>query len=204
MNIKSKILIFSGLAFIIVLVVFYHFQHFFRQYHIPTNSNEPALPVNSTIWASSFKDYDRYDFVIFEQSDTTYYVFRLIGLPGETITFKNDVTYVNGRNVDSLLTLKHAYLVDRSEIENPQYGYNISHFPINDSTYVKFMIDSIALKRNYKKWKNPSDLNKIDQTIKLGDDEIYVMGDNRDNAMDSREIGPVKTNKIVSVVLNKR
>ena len=33
--------------------------------------------------------------------------------------------------------------------------------------------------------------------IKLGDDEYFVVGDNRNNSMDSREFGPVKYESIL-------
>ena len=40
----------------------------------------------------------------------------------------------------------------------------------------------------------------IDRTL-LADDEVYVLGDNRDNSIDSREFGPLTLDRVVGTVL---
>ena len=47
-------------------------------------------------------DPQRYDIVIFKYPDDEkqYYVKRIVGLPGETLSFKNGYTYVNGEKLD--------------------------------------------------------------------------------------------------------
>ncbi|KRM21966.1 signal peptidase I [Latilactobacillus graminis] len=41
----------------------------------------------------------RFDIVVFKRSDHVTYVKRVIGLPGETVAYRNDRLYVNGRYV---------------------------------------------------------------------------------------------------------
>ncbi len=42
----------------------------------------------------------RFDVVVFTRADQTTYVKRVIGLPGETVAYRNDQLYINGRHVD--------------------------------------------------------------------------------------------------------
>lgn len=44
-------------------------------------------------------DPERFDVIVFEQSEGVNYVKRVIGLPGETVQIKNEKIYVNGRAV---------------------------------------------------------------------------------------------------------
>ena len=51
-----------------------------------------------------FKDPERFDIVIFpgpedESGNSEYYIKRIIGLPGETVDFKNDRVMINGKEL---------------------------------------------------------------------------------------------------------
>ncbi|ERK60004.1 signal peptidase I [Gemella bergeri ATCC 700627] len=46
------------------------------------------------------KNYKRGDEVVFHANETDDYIKRIIGVPGDTIEYKNDVLYVNGQKVD--------------------------------------------------------------------------------------------------------
>ena len=104
-----------------------------------------------------FREPERFDIVVFppyqtEEEKDTFYIKRVIGLPGETVRIKDGQVYING------------------EVLQENYG-------------------------------NEAMLNAgiADNDILLGDDEYFLLGDNRNNSSDSRStyIGPVERNQII-------
>ncbi|MBO4996922.1 MAG: signal peptidase I [Lachnospira sp.] len=103
---------------------------------------------------------ERYDIVVFPESDTTTFVKRIIGLPGETVSIKEGFVYVDGQM-------------------------------LSDDVYGK---ESIT-KDNYYRLE--------DSSVTLGENEYFVMGDNRNNSKDSRdyEIGNVTKDQFIGKVV---
>ena len=103
-----------------------------------------------------FRDPKRYDIIVFpyKYEENTYYIKRIIGMPGETVQIKNGYVYIDGERL-----LSDIY--GNELIKDPQTA-----------------ADPITLKEN----------------------EYFVMGDNRNDSTDSREIGPIPKNKIQAKV----
>ena len=102
-----------------------------------------------------FHDPERFDIIVFpyQYDENTYYIKRIIGLPGETVQVVDGYVYING-----------------SRLESDIYGNERMDDPMAAS-----------------------------QPITLGEDEYFVLGDNRNHSQDSRDpsVGEVKKDTIM-------
>ena len=102
-----------------------------------------------------FHDPSRYDIIVFpyKYEENTFYIKRIIGLPGETVQVKDGYTYINGKKLTSDI-----------------YGREVMDEP------------GIA-----------------EEPIKLGSDEYFVLGDNRNHSQDSRDpyVGVLKRSDLL-------
>ena len=89
-----------------------------------------------------FHDPERFDIIVFpfRYKDNTYYIKRIIGLPGETVQIADGEIYING------------------EVLEESYGREVMQ-----------------------------DAGLAEEPITLGDDEYFVLGDNRNYSSDSRD-----------------
>ena len=103
-----------------------------------------------------------------EEGQKTHWVKRVIGLPGDTVSCVNDVVYINGK------------VLDETKYIDPDYRQSL--------------VDKFGY---FNKVPNADNTNVLDfEEVKLGDDEYYIMGDNRPYSKDSRYVGPVKKSQI--------
>lgn len=103
-----------------------------------------------------------------EKGKKTHWVKRVIGMPGDTISCVNDIVFINGKVLDETQYIDPDYR--QSCVD--QFGY-FNKVPNADNTDVQDF-----------------------EEMKLGDDEYYVMGDNRPYSKDSRYVGPVKKSQL--------
>ena len=115
------------------------------------DSMYPTLDGNEVMLLKKYDtNYERFDIVVINKSvEGDNLIKRVIGLPNETIRYKNGLLYIN----DNLVDDTYAY----GETENFQ-------------------------------------------EITLGDDEYFVMGDNRRVSLDSRIIGVIKKDEVEGTV----
>ena len=150
----------TSLYLLVVLCITYLVIHFVGQRtQVSGSSMEPKLSNNDNLIVDKityrFKDPERYDIIVFpfEYEDNTYYIKRIIGLPGETVYIDNEGTiYINDTALDETY--------GREVIKEPGRAY---------------------------------------EPITLGEDEYFVMGDNRNNSTDSRDpsVGNIKKDRII-------
>ena len=146
------IVIVFGICFLIITFVG-------QRSRVSGSSMEPTLSDGDNLIVDKISyrlhDPERFDIIIFpyQYEENTYYIKRIIGLPGETV-----------------------YINDAGEI----------------------YINGTLLKENYglETIQNPG---LASEPITLGDDEYFVMGDNRNNSTDSRfaSVGAIKRQDII-------
>ena len=197
-----------------------------KMYHLPTTSNEPGLKLNSRIFVSNLVDYNNGDFVCYKYNDELFgeqiWVHRLLGNSGDTIEIKNGVLFLNGRNIDRNMRLKHSYTLDNKEVQtlidkNLVTDEDIFYYP-NDKATV-FLLDKVAKLNGLSSKINTEPKNQADKTITeiygenwnrdnfgpliIPSGKCFVIGDNRHNAKDSRYSGLINESDIVGAVVRK-
>lgn len=102
-----------------------------------------------------FQDPKRFDIVVFpyKYEENTYYIKRIIGLPGDTVQVKDGYTYINGELLESDI-----------------YGAEVM-----------------------------TEAGTASEPITLGEEEYFVLGDNRNHSLDSRDpsVGILKREDLI-------
>ena len=119
----------------------------------PTLENGEVLILNKAKYR--FSEVKRGDIIAFTYEDTKYLIKRVIGLPGDYVSIKDNKVYINGKYY------KENYLKD---IDTPNFELtNLGYTKVPENMY-------------------------------------FVLGDNRDNSLDSRKIGLVNKTDIIGEI----
>ncbi|MGO5051331.1 signal peptidase I [Lachnospiraceae bacterium LCP25S3_G4] len=133
------ILIIIGLTYIIITYVG-------QRTRVSGSSMETTLSDGDNLIVDKisfrFRDPQRYEIIVFpyQYEENTYYIKRIIGMPGETIQVMNGEVYINDAPLDEM------------------YGNEVME-----------------------------DAGIAETPITLGEDEYFVLGDNRNHSSDSRD-----------------
>lgn len=162
MNRWLKELISTGVYLLIVLTITYFLISYVGQRtEVEGASMETTLADGDNLivdkFTYHFEDPQRFDIIVFpfKYQEDTYYIKRIIGLPGETVQIdERGNIYING------------------EILQENYGREVI---------------------------TPDHIGIAKEPILLGEDEYFVMGDNRNNSTDSRTevVGNIRRNDII-------
>ena len=177
---------------------------FYEPFNIPSGSMIPTLLVGDYLFVSKASyGYSRYslplalplipgrvlftppergDVVVFKlpSDNSTDYIKRIVGLPGDTVQVKGGILHINGA------------AVKRRQIEDFQ--------PENGARPVAQFIETLPNGREHRILEL-SDTMSADNTpvyhVPAG--HYFAMGDNRDNSRDSRfpEVGPIPEQNLV-------
>lgn len=147
-----------GVLLVIMLILTYVGQRTL----VDGESMEPTLEDGDNLIVDKLSyrlgDPQRYDIIVlqpFEFDQKTYYIKRIIGMPGETIQIKEDGSiYINGEKLYEA------------------YGKEVIR---------------------------PETIGRAAEPVTLGEDEYFVMGDNRNSSMDSRSaaVGNISRSQII-------
>lgn len=168
--------------------------------HIPTGSMIPTIKIGEFIFVSmfaydwhipftrkSFKerhDPQRGDIVVFEYplDPSKDYIKRVIGVPGDTIEIRNKRVILNGKPLPTEVVNDPDLLADLA----PKY----------DPSNLTLLKETIGDVSHYIMHMNDRNSGDMEPTI-VPEDSFFVMGDNRDDSLDSRYWGFVPRRKIL-------
>ena len=157
MNLGREILSWAVYLLIVVALTYFILHFVGQRTMVDGMSMYPTLEDGDNLIVEKlsyrFGDPQRFDIIVFPYDDHTYYIKRIIGLPGETVQIDEEGTiYIDG------------------EVLEEDYGAEVISNP-----------------------------GRAAEPVQLGEDEYFVMGDNRNNSKDSRtqEVGNIHREDIV-------
>lgn len=178
-----------GIAF---LVAFFFRTTIASPRHIPTGSMIPTIKIGEFIFVSMFAydwhipftrkslvhraDPERGDIIVFEYpvDPSKDYIKRVIGVPGDRISLQNKKVILNGEPVPQEVAEDKAILQDLE----PKY----------DPSVMSLYRETNDGKSHYVAYINDPDrptLSEMDEIV-VPENSYFVMGDNRDDSLDSR------------------
>jgi signal peptidase I len=198
MNTKNKNSIFENIRTLIyaILIAFFIRTFILQPFTIPSGSMLPNLLVGDYLFVSKYSyGYSRYslpfspniikdrifaslpergDVVVFRLPNDTDvdYIKRVIGLPGDKIQIINGLIYINDE-----------------EVSITNYNDNYKYFTqYNKNTLKNEILDG---KSHYILDLETESLGDNTGIYRVPNDHYFMMGDNRDNSLDSRFIDQV-------------
>jgi signal peptidase I len=189
---REPLLVEYARSFFPVLFLIFFLRSFVAEpFQIPSSSMVPTLEVGDYILVNKFSygirlpvlrtkvidvgEPQRGDVMVFfpPHMNDTYYIKRVIGIPGDEISYRGKRLYVNGA-----LVPEEAL----AEIPGSRGRYRLSRAELGEHDHLKQ--DNLV---------RPS----RDFTVRVRPGHYFMMGDNRDNSSDSRVWGQVPEKDIV-------
>lgn len=203
---------YSGSFFPVIALVFFLRSFLYEPFKIPSSSMVPTLLIGDLILVNKFSygirlpvinkkvievgDPQRGDVMVFKypKDMTQDYIKRVIGVPGDKISYENKRLTVNGKPVE------YAAMDDYLEEESLELRQQYSEALPNTTHRILTMRSRRAF--------DPSQVDNFPQrdsciytedtfTCTVPEGNYFMMGDNRDNSADSRYWGFVPNKNIV-------
>ena len=197
--------------FPVILAVFLLRSFLFEPFKIPSGSMVPTLLVGDLILVNKYhygvrlpvinkkiialNDPKRGDVMVFRypRAPGTDYIKRVVGIPGDEVSYRNQRLYLNGQEVP--LTALPDFYDETTRYYMKQYREKLSdteHRLLVDLNRPQYLPanESFPYKENCR-------YSAEGVTCKVPPGHYYMMGDNRDNSQDSRVWGFVPDENIV-------
>nr|WP_269746348.1 signal peptidase I [Desulfogranum japonicum] len=149
---------------------------------VPQNGMYPTLPAKSVFWVKKGPLFDlskvnRGDIIVYEDiSEKGRYIFvwRVMALPSDQIEINDKTITING--------------ISLSQVKEKEEKQKIIYKEKNGNMEYLVAYD-----------KNPNPESRVKVNLKVPPGYYFLMGDNRDNAYDSRFKGPVNGEMIFAI-----
>lgn len=190
--------------FPVLLIVFVLRGFVAEPFRIPSGSMLPTLEVGDFILVNKYQygirlpvlhqkiiEVDspkRGDIMVFRwpKDNKTNYIKRVIGLPGDTIEYRNKQLYINGVRIESAAAGSYTPfpINQRSARALNRFTQMVPAAAAADAVQYSILID------NYER-------AKINKKLTVPEGHYFMLGDNRDHSLDSRFWGFVPDKNIV-------
>jgi signal peptidase I len=201
--------------FPVILVVFLLRSFLFEPFKIPSGSMMPTLLVGDLILVNKFHygvrlpvinkkivqnhDPQRGDVMVFRypKDTSTDYIKRVVGVPGDEISFREQRLYVNGVQLPIEQTPAPGFYDDELRLYFPEYQEklgDVTHRILLDVHSQPFYGQESQITFPFRENCRYS---AEGVTCKVPPGHYFMMGDNRDNSQDSRWWGFVPDENIV-------
>ena len=165
---------------------------------------EPTILRGEKITVGDAEVLERQDIILFKYHQPSLgkkeWVFRIIGIPGDTIHIKQGLLYVNGKVSNEPFTKLSVEIIDSGTFQPEILGST------KENSWNVDNIGPIAIPfkgERIKVYSNGNDkLYKdfLDDNGKIKHDLYFLLGDSRHDAYDSRFIGFIPKSEILGIV----
>ena len=152
------------------------------------HSMDPTLQHQEKLVMFKTTSIDRFDIVVASETDSDgkekLIVKRVVGMPGDTIRYENDVLYINDQEVDEPYLDEYLAAFQKDKLQE-EYSYN-KQFQAVAQAAQAFTQDA-----------NRS----INFSATVPEGQYYLLGDDRLVSLDSRSVGTFARDKIKGEVV---
>lgn len=157
-EIINNIIWFIGIVIFVVLIRTFLFSPVIVSGH----SMDPTLQDRERVIALKTAKINRFDIVTFPAPDVekTNYIKRVIGLPGDEVTYKDDQLYINGEPYDEPYLDEFKSQLPQGALLTPDFSYKVP-----EDTY--FVMGDNRLHSKDSRMVGPIDIEAISGNVKF-------------------------------------
>ncbi|HEM5491636.1 TPA: signal peptidase I [Streptococcus suis] len=152
------------------------------------HSMDPTLQHQEKLVMFKTTSIDRFDIVVASETDSDgtekLIVKRVVGMPGDTIRYENDVLYVNDQEVDEPYLDEYLAAFQKDKLQE-EYAYN-KQFQAVAQAAQAFTQDANG---------------SVDFSLTVPEGQYYLLGDDRLVSLDSRSVGTFARDNIKGEVV---
>lgn len=152
------------------------------------HSMDPTLQHQEKLVMFKTTSIDRFDIVVASETDSDgtekLIVKRVVGMPGDTIRYENDVLYINDQEVDEPYLDEYLAAFQKDKLQE-EYAYN-KQFQAVAQAAQAFTQDANG---------------SVDFSLTVPEGQYYLLGDDRLVSLDSRSVGTFARDNIKGEVV---